>query len=108
MIKVSAAREAIVTVVGGDKVRAVINIEDMHDTGAVIDLVDDAMGAASRTFSMRITCLATAVTGGAVRLSSLWSLRRGRSPRSGAGLAVRRTGWCRARGCSTGSVGRPG
>jgi hypothetical protein len=53
-----------------------------------------------RTFpgsSVRITCLATAVTGGAVRLSSLWSLLRGRSPRPGAGLAVARTGWC-ARG----------
>lgn len=64
-----------------------------------------------RTFpgpSVRITCLATAITGGAVRLSSLWSLLRGRSPRSGAGLAVARTGWCRARGCSTGSGGWPG
>jgi len=29
----------------------VINIEDMHDAGDVIDRVDDAIGAASRTFS---------------------------------------------------------
>jgi hypothetical protein len=47
---------------------------------------------------MRITCLATAITGGAVRLSSRWSLLRGRSPRSGPRLAVPRTGWYRARG----------
>ena len=42
--------------------------------------------------SVRITCLTTAITGGAERLSSLWNLLRDRSPRSGAGLAVARTG----------------
>jgi hypothetical protein len=52
---------------------------------------------------VRITCLATAITGGAVRLSSLWSLLGGPSPRSEAGLAVARTGWCRAQGYSPGS-----
>jgi len=44
--------------------------------------------------SVRITCLAT-ITNGAVRLSSLCNPLRDRSPRSGAGLAVARTGWSR-------------